>query len=129
LGSEYSAVIPLFISNVLKGCPPTIYGDGNQTRDFVFIRDVVQANIIAAESAVTGVFTVGGGHMTTINELAQNIIAILGRKLQPLYQEARVGEVRDSWADLTLANAIGYHPKYSLENGLRETIKSVQTCS
>ena len=69
--SEYSAVIPLFIYNILKNCPPIIFGDGNQTRDFVFIKDVVQANIIAAESKVTGVFNIGGGKSITINNLAK----------------------------------------------------------
>ena len=122
--SEYSAVIPSFIFNVLKSFPPTIYGDGNQTRDFVFIQDVVQANIIAAESKATGVFNIGGGCSTSINELAQDIMGILGKNLQPVYKEPRVGEIRNSLADLTLANSIGYNPKYTLEKGLRETIKS-----
>lgn len=122
--SEYSAVIPSFIFNVLKDYPPTIYGDGSQTRDFVFIQDVIQANIIAAESKATGVFNIGGGSSTTVNALAQKIIRIVGRNLQPIYKEPRGGEVRDSLADITLANSIGYNPKYTLEAGLRETIKS-----
>ena len=124
--SEYSAAIPSFIYNVLKNCPPTIYGDGNQTRDFVFIRDVVQANIIAAESETTGVFNISSGDSTTINNLVQNVIAILGSNLQPVYKEPRVGEITNSLADLTLAHSIGYNPKYSLEKGLRETIRSIQ---
>jgi len=123
--SEYSSVIPSFISRVLNDCSPIIYGDGNQTRDFVFIKDVIQANIIAAESNATGVFNVGSGNTTTINNLAQKIITILGRKLKPLYKEARVGEVRNSLADLSLVNSIGYTPKYTLEGGLSETIESI----
>lgn len=124
--SEYSSVIPSFISNVLKNYPPTIYGDGNQTRDFVFIQDVVQANIIAAESEATGVFNIGSGCSTAINELAQDIIKILGRNLKPVYEEPRVGEVRNSLADLRLAISIGYNPQYTLENGLSETIKNIR---
>ena len=122
--SEYSAVIPSFISSVLRNHSPIIYGDGNQTRDFVFIRDVVEANIVAAESEATGVFNIGSGCSTSINELAQHVITISGSKLQPVYKGPRVGEVRNSVADLTMANGIGYKPNYSLENGLRITISN-----
>ena len=125
-GSEYSAVIPSFIKSVLKNRPPTIYGDGNQTRDFVFIKDVVQANIIAAESKATGVYNIGSGRSTRINELARDILAISGSNVQPIYKDPRVGDVKISLADLTLANSIGYNPKYTLENGLCETIKSIR---
>ena len=121
--SEYSAVIPSFVASVLKDVPPTIYGDGNQTRDFVFVKDVVQANIIAAESEATGVFNIGSGNSTTINGLASNIISILGKNLKPVYKEKRAGEVKDSVADITLARSIGYKPKFNLESGLRETIQ------
>jgi len=124
--SEYSAVIPSFISSVSKGYAPTIYGDGNQTRDFVFVKDVVQANIVAADSEATGVFNIGSGNSTTINNLARNITAILGRKIKPTYKKARVGEVRNSLADLTSANSIGYVPKYTLEYGLKETIENIK---
>jgi UDP-glucose 4-epimerase len=125
-GSEYSAVIPSFIKSVLKNRPLTIYGDGNQTRDFVFIKDVVQANIIAAESKATGVYNIGSGRSTRINELARDILGISGSNLQPIYKDPRVGDVRISLADLTLASSIGYNPKYTLENGLGETIKSIR---
>lgn len=124
--SEYSAVIPSFISNILKNNPPTIYGDGNQSRDFVYVQDVVLANIIAAESKVTGVFNIGGGKSITINELAQKILEISGKDLQPEYQKPRIGEVRDSLADLTLANSLGYQPGYPLKNGLSETFASIK---
>jgi len=122
--SEYSAVVPSFILSALKKCPPVIYGDGSQTRDFVFIQDVVRANIIAAESKATGVFNIGGGSSTTVNVLAQEVIRILGSSLQPVHKEPRGGEVKNSLADITLANSIGYNPRYTLEAGLRETIKS-----
>jgi len=120
--SEYAAVIPLFISNILNNNPPVIYGDGNQTRDFIFIKDVIQANILAAESEATGVFNIGAGHSTTVNELAKVIISILGRDLHPIYKEARPGDIRNSLADIDLARSFGYNPRYSLENGLSETI-------
>ena len=124
--SEYSAVIPLFLHNVLKKRSPVIYGDGNQTRDFVFVKDVVQANIIAAESDATGVFNVGSGESITINNLVQKIIAITGNNLQPTHKKARIGEIRDSWADIMLAHELGYNPKHSLDSGLRETIRSIR---
>jgi nucleoside-diphosphate-sugar epimerase len=123
--SEYSAVIPTFIYSVLKNRPPTIYGDGNQTRDFVFIKDVVHANIVAAGSKATGVFNIGSGHGTSINELARHVTTISGKKLQPVYRASRFGEVRNSIADITLAQRIGYKPNYTLENGLRETIRNM----
>jgi len=124
--SEYSAVIPLFLHNVLKKRSPVIYGDGNQTRDFVFVEDVVQANIIAAESEATGVFNIGSGESITINNLAQKIIAITGNNLQPTHKKVRIGEIRDSLADITLALKLGYIPKHSLDSGLRETKKSIR---
>ena len=123
--SEYSAVIPSFIFNVLKNHPPIVYGNGDQTRDFVYIKDVVQANIIAARSKATGVFNIGGGSSTSINELAQDVLRNLGKNMQPVHKEPREGEVRNSLADITLANSIGYDPKYALEKGLRETIANM----
>ena len=121
--SQYAAVIPRFISMVSQGKSPTIYGDGDQTRDFTFIRDAIRANIIAAESNATGIFNVGTGGNTTINGLAEAIIKSMSKNLQPIYQEPRAGDIRDSLADISKARAIGYEPQYSLEDGLRESIR------
>lgn len=121
--SQYAAVIPKFIDLVQQGKPPIIYGDGRQTRDFTFVRDVIQANIIAAESNATGVFNVGTGSNITINELAEAIIRTMDKDLTPVYQEPRAGDVRDSLADISRARAIGYEPQYCLEDGLKETIR------
>jgi len=121
--SQYAAVIPRFISRVWQDKSPIIYGDGEQTRDFTFIQDAIQANIVAAETDATGVFNVGTGGNTTINRLAEAIIRITGRDLQPIYQEPRAGDIRNSLADVSRAKAIGYEPKYSLEDGLQETIR------
>jgi UDP-glucose 4-epimerase len=76
------------------------------------------------ESETTGVFNIGSGQSTTIDELARVIIDILGHDLYPIYKEARLGDIRSSLADITLARLCGYHPRYSLENGLRETLNS-----
>lgn len=127
--SQYAAVIPMFIVRVRQDKPPIIYGDGNQTRDFTFVQDATQANIIAAESNATGIFNVGTGGNTTINGLAEAIIRILDRDLQPVYQEPRAGDIRDSLADITKARAIGYEPQYNLEDGLRETIRRFENAS
>ena len=121
--SQYAAVIPKFISRVWQDKSPIIYGDGEHTRDFTFVQDAIQANIIAAESNATSVFNIGTGDNTTINRLAEAIIKIMGKDLQPIYQEPRAGDVRHSLADISKARALGYEPKYSLEEGLSDTIR------
>ncbi|MCP4607483.1 MAG: SDR family oxidoreductase [Planctomycetes bacterium] len=120
--SQYAAVIPKFISSFLKDEPPIIYGDGTQTRDFTFVQDVIQANIIAAESAATGAVNVGTGSNVNLNTLAKTIGIIMGKDLQPIYQDSRVGDVKDSLADISRIKAIGYKPQYDLQAGLREVI-------
>ncbi len=121
--SQYAAVIPRFISRALEGNPPIIFGDGEQTRDFTFVRDAVEANILAAESDATGVFNIGSRSRTTINELAKLIARLLATGVKPVYQEPRAGDIRHSLADISKARQIGYNPKYSLEEGLKETIR------
>jgi UDPglucose 6-dehydrogenase/UDP-N-acetyl-D-galactosamine dehydrogenase len=120
--SEYAAVIPSFISNVLNNKPPVIYGNGNQVRDFIFVEDVSQANIVAAESESTGVFNIGTGGHVTINELANIIMKILGCKLTPIHMDSRAGDVKNSLADIHLAMSIGYNPRYNLADGLVKTV-------
>jgi len=123
--SEYAAVIPKFITSITKGQPPTIYGDGEQTRDFTYVKDVVEANILAAESDEIGIFNISNGESTTINELAKLCIKLLGKDgISPVYEESKSGDIKDSLADISKAKAFGYSPKYSLEEGLRETIVS-----
>jgi UDP-glucose 4-epimerase len=121
--SEYAAVIPKFISSVLADRPPVIYGDGLQTRDFVFVKDVVRANMLAAESRKTGVFNIGCGGSITIVELVSTIIHLLGKSIKPLHEEPREGDIRHSSADISKADSFGYEPAYSLKDGLRETIR------
>lgn len=123
--SAYAAVIPLFINAALAGGSPVIFGDGEQTRDFTFVRDVVEANIQAAESEVTGVFNLGNSQSVTINQLTNLIIELTGKNnIKPVYQEPRPGDILHSLADTTKAKAFGYNPGYKLEQGLQETIKS-----
>jgi UDP-glucose 4-epimerase len=119
--SPYAAVIPLFITNVLAGKSPVIFGDGEQSRDFTFVKDVARANILAAESTSTGVFNIGSSTRVTINHLAQLIIKLAGNdRIQVEHKGIRAGDVVHSLADITKAGSFGYHPKYNLEKGLKE---------
>jgi len=124
--SEYAAVVPKFITRVLNDEPPIIYGDGEQTRDFTFVKDVVSANILAAKSSGTGIFNIGGGQRISINELAEAILKASGTGTDPglTYMEPRDGDVKHSLADVRRAESIiGYNPAYTLDDGLEETIR------
>jgi UDP-glucose 4-epimerase len=122
--SSYAAVIPRFIQRALKGDALEIFGDGEQTRDFTFVKDVVEANILAAESGATGVFNIGTGKRVSINELARLLIKLTGKDIKPIHREPRAGDIRHSLADISKAKQFGYNPKYNLEKGLREAIGS-----
>ena len=124
--SEYAAVIPKFITKALNSESPIIYGDGEQTRDFTFIRDVVSANILAAKSSETGILNIGGGKRISINELAETIINESGSSTDPglTHVEPREGDVKHSLADISRAESIiGYKPAHTLDDGLKETIR------
>ncbi|MGB3458637.1 MAG: SDR family oxidoreductase [Halobacteriota archaeon] len=122
--SDYAAVIPKFIKRIQEGKPPIIYGDGNQTRDFTSVDDVVSANILAAESDAKGVYNVATGKRITINELASVIMAIMGRDLDPIHEKPREGDVLHSLGDITKAKKdFGYAPGDKLEANLKETVK------
>ena len=121
--SQYSAVIPRFIKMALGGDSPIIFGDGEQTRGFTFVKDAVEANILAAEGDACGVFNISQGESTTINQLAELIIELVGNNVQPIHQEPRLGDIKHSLADVSKAKAFGYKPKYDLRAGLAETIR------
>lgn len=124
--SEYSPVIPKFISNMTKNLPPTIFGDGNQTRDFIFVEDVVHATILAAESSASDgkCINIACGSETSINDLAYKIIELMGSDIKPIHVEAREGEIRRSLADISKARQLlNFEPKFSLEKGLSKTIE------
>jgi len=121
--SEYAAVIPKFITRLLKGNPPIIYGDGEQTRDFIFVADVVRANIMAMESSASGVFNIAGGSRISLNQLASILSTVTGVNHRPVYEPPRAGDVRDSVAAISSAReAFGFSPAYTLDDGLRETV-------
>lgn len=120
--SQYAAVIPIFIRRLTQGKPPIIFGDGEQSRDFTFVKDAIEATILAAESDATGIFNIGMGNRVTINELAKLTARLLEKDIKPIYQEPRPGDIRHSLADISKARAFGYNPKYNLEQGLKETV-------
>jgi UDP-glucose 4-epimerase len=121
--SALASVIPKFIQRALSGKPPIIFGDGQQTRDFVYVRDVVSANLQAAESDSTGIFNIGTGKGVSLNQLTQSILKLTNRSdIQPVYENEIPDEIRHSVADISRAQTFGYKPKYTLEEGLKETI-------
>jgi len=122
-GSQYAAVIPRFVRRVLDNKQPIIFGDGEQTRDFGFVKDVVEANILAAESDAAGVYNIGRGERVSVNRLAELVIKLIGNSVEPVHEEPRPGDIKHSLADISRARQFGYNPKYNLEEGLRETIR------
>jgi UDP-glucose 4-epimerase len=122
--SEYAAVIPRFITKILNHQSPVIYGNGGQTRDFTYIKDVVQANIRTMESDAVGVFNVAYCKRIDLVELASLITEITGITVPLVYEPPRAGDVRDSLADITRAQGVfGYAPEYTVKTGLMETIE------
>ena len=119
--SQYSAVIPKFIDKLIKGEAPVIYGDGEQSRDFTFVKKVVQANILAAESNKTGSFNVACGKRYTLNELVGMLNEILGTDIEPEYAEERAGDIKHSLADIGRMESIGYSGEGEFIDELRVT--------
>ena len=120
--SQYAAVVPRFIAEAGAGRPLPIYGDGEQSRDFTYVANVVEANVAAAtaERVSGAVLNVATGRPTTVNELAETIGSLLGRTVERDEQPERTGDVRDSWADIARARELlGWEPRTGLEEGLR----------
>jgi nucleoside-diphosphate-sugar epimerase len=122
----YAAVIPRFVSALLAGCSPEIYGDGEQTRDFTYVADVVQANLkacTAPREACGQVFNVACGERISLNGLYREIARLLGSDRHPVYAAARAGDVRHSLADIGAARRLlGYEPSHDVRRGLEEAI-------
>ena len=123
--SQYAAAVPIFISRMAAGERPVVFGDGEQTRDFVFVLDIAQANILAAETpGVTGdVFNIASEGSLTINALVRTINDVLGSKLEPTYEPPRAGDILHSAADIDLArDRLNFRPLYDFRRGLEMTI-------
>jgi len=124
--SQYSGVLALFIPAVLQGRRPTIYGDGLQSRDFTYVQNVVEANLLACKVPGIGgqVFNVACGERITVNSMLHQINKIVGVDISPVYAEPRSGDIKHSQADITRAREhLGYEPKVSFEEGLRATVE------
>ena len=123
--SPYSAVIPLFITWMLNGVSPTVYGDGLQSRDFTFVQNVVDANLLAATTDGIGgrVFNAANGKSVDLLTLIQLLNKYLGTQIDPVHREPRVGDVRESLADINSAmKELGYEPRVGFEDGLKRSI-------
>lgn len=123
----YSGVISIFVNRLLKNKPPIICGDGEQTRDFINVKDVVEANMLALSKrkAVGEVFNISTGEATTINKLTETIQKIMDKtSLKPVHAEPRPGDIKHSYGDITKARRnLEYEPKVQLEKGLSELVK------
>jgi nucleoside-diphosphate-sugar epimerase len=126
--SEYSAVIPRFITAVKANRPPTIYGDGEQSRDFTFVANVVLANQLACtagQEALGGAYNVGCGERITLNDLVREIGSILDREIRPDHADPRDGDIRHSLAAIDAARErLGFRPEVALREGLERTIEA-----
>ena len=123
--SPYSAVIPLFITALLAGKRPTIFGDGGQSRDFTYVANVVHGNLLAADAQdVAGrTLNVANGRSTSLLELITVLNQLLGTRVEPIHEPPRIGDVRESLADITLARKyLGYEPQIDFLEGLRRSI-------
>lgn len=128
--SEYSAVIPRFVTRILQNERPVIYGDGLQSRDFTYIDNVVEANILAATAPLAAgkILNVANGNSISLLAILDCLQDLLGRKIEPIHEPARVGDVRDSLADITQTRAIlGYESVVNVPDGLRKSIDYYQS--
>lgn len=120
--SAYAAAVPKFISNAVSGEPMVIYGDGEQTRDFIFVGDVVDGLLhLALRMKLGGVFNLGYGKATSVNYLADQICTLTGSKVPRIHEPERAGDVRHSVASIDRIRSTGWQPRHTLESGLAET--------
>jgi len=124
--SQYAAAIPLFITKILADESPEIFGDGEQSRDFTYVTNVVEANLRAVEApaeASGGVFNIACGERTTVNALAREINKLAGSSREPIYAEPRPGDIKHSFADISKARKVlGFEPAVSFRQGLKKTV-------
>jgi len=126
--SQYAAVVPRFIRAIADGRPVTVHGDGEQSRDFTYVENVVRANLLAADGADAAgrVLNVATGASQTVNALADTVGRLLALPVEKAHGPAQPGDVRESWADVSAAReALGYEPAVGFEEGLRRTIEAM----
>ncbi len=120
--SAYAAAVPIFINNALQNKPITIFGDGSQTRDFIYVKDVVRANILASKVG-DETYNVALGHSTSILELAKKIVILTNSKSKMQFLDERPGDIKHSKANPSKFNKLGFKPQYSIDDALKETIE------
>ena len=123
---DYAAVIPKFIDNIINGQPLTIYGDGSQTRDFIYVDDVVNANIFAAEKNITGNYNIASGNSISVNQLAEILLKVSNKQNKILYDKPRPGDILHSQADITKIKKAGFELSYYIDKGLKNTYEWFQ---
>jgi UDP-glucose 4-epimerase len=126
--SQYAAAVPLFIASIDHGEPVTIYGDGEQTRDFTYVANVIDATMLAADApgANGRIFNVAAAAPASVNYIAETIGIILGKPVEKRYEPPRPGDIRDSWADISAAReTLGYEPRVDLAAGLELTAEAI----
>lgn len=117
---QYSGVISKFLKNISEDKPLVIYGDGNQTRDFISIYDVIDAFSCAISSENSGTYNIASGVSISINDLAKMMLEISGKNLEMIYKKEKLGEIKFSQCDISLAQKLGFSPNIDLERGLRD---------
>ncbi len=123
--SQYAAMVPLFVTAIAAGRPVTVYGDGEQSRDFTYVANVVDATMRAADAAGANgrIFNVAAGSPATVNTVAETIGRIVDKPVERVFAPPRPGDIRDSWADVTAAREVlGFEPSVDLEEGLRRVV-------
>ena len=125
---NYAGVIPKFIERLVEHKPPIIFGDGNQLRNYIFVDDVVEANMLAFESKIDHEFiNIATGETISVKELAHLMIKLSGLSLEPIYEKAREGDIEKSQADISLAKKLlGWEPKTTLQEGLEKIFPKIQ---
>jgi len=127
LEGEYAAVVPKFIELMNRGQQPVIFGDGKQTRDFIFVEDVVQANVAVAENGGSGVFNVGRGKSESLMKLIERLNNVLGTEHEPVYGNPRPGDIRHSEADMSkMIDRFGFRSRIGFDEGLTQTVNHFQ---
>ncbi|MBU1239171.1 NAD-dependent epimerase/dehydratase family protein, partial [Myxococcota bacterium] len=125
--SVYAAVIPIFVKSLMSGNAPSIFGDGGQTRDFTYINNVIEANLLSAlapETACGRAYNISFGENTSLLVLYDKLCTLLNRHVSPVFAPDRPGDIRHSLADISLAREhLGYNPKFSIDDGLARTIE------
>jgi UDP-glucose 4-epimerase len=120
--SQYAAAIPIFVQRAINNQDIVIFGDGEQTRDFIYVEDVVQANILASEKG-GDLYNVARGETITINELARKVVEFVGSKSSIKHQAPRQGDIKHSRADISKITGMGFKPRTDLDRGLQKTVE------